>query len=130
VYNKYLNVGIADLSRAHTAGWVALDSASLTAAQPAAGQTSLDLAWTGQVPNVNEVKSATVSLANAAATIATPDDLVARGMSAVTVAPGLAIQYAVPTAFTGATNLRTLLLNHRTWDTSSRSQAVVYDTVN
>jgi hypothetical protein len=129
-YNKYLNVGIADLTRAHLAGWVALDNTSVLAAQPLAGQTSLDLAWTGQVLNQNEVRSATVTLANAAASVATPDDAVARGMNTVTVSPGQQIQYTVPTAYTGATSQRSILLNMRTWDTSSKSLWFSYDTSN
>jgi hypothetical protein len=129
-YSKYLNTSVADLTRAHLAGWVTLDSATVLAAQPAAGQNTLDLAWTGQVGNQTEVRSATVTLANSAATVATPDDAVARGMSTATVSPGQEIQYATPTAFPGATNMRAILLNLRTWDTSSKSLWFSYDTGN
>lgn len=128
-YTKYLNSPFPDLTRAHLAGWVALDSASLVAARPLAGQTEVNLAWTGQVANSVEVKSATVSLNTPGASIATPDEAVLRGSTSVLVAPGAELQYSTPTSYTG-TNQRALLLNLRTWDGSSRSVWTSYDTAN
>lgn len=127
---KYLNADLPDLTKAAAAGWVALDSATVTAARPLAGQQTLDLAWTGQVANRTEVKSATVTLANAYASVATPDEAVLRGSTAVTVAPGAEIQSGVPSAYSGATNQRSILLNLRTWDGSARSVWFSYDTAN
>lgn len=129
-YTKSLTSGLIDVTKAAATGWVTLDNTSLVNARPAAGQTRLDLAWTGQVLNTLEVKSATVTLNNAGATVSTPDDPVARGSAFVTLAPESEIQYLVPSANPGATNLRSILLNLRTWDGSSRSQWLSYDTAN
>lgn len=129
-YTKYLNASLADLTRAHTAGWVTLDAATVAAARPLAGQQSLDLAWTGTVANRVEVRSATATLANAFASVATPDDTVLRGSAGVTVAPGAELQWAVPSGYTGATSQRGILLNLRSWDGSARSQWFSYDTAN
>ncbi|MFM2120519.1 MAG: hypothetical protein RL722_1987, partial [Pseudomonadota bacterium] len=127
-YTRYVNSALPDLTKMNARRWVALDAATLVSARPAAGQTSLDLAWTGQVMNSVEVKSASVTLANAGATVSTPDDPVARGTSTVTVWPTGEIQYAPPNA--NASNQRGILLNLRTWDGSALSQWFSYDTVN
>ncbi|MEY8877509.1 MAG: hypothetical protein AB9M60_13445 [Leptothrix sp. (in: b-proteobacteria)] len=129
-YTKYLNSTLPDLTKAGTAGWVALDTATLASAQPVAGQTVLNLSWTGQVANAVEVKSATATLNNSGATVATPDDPVARGSNFVTIATDAEIQYAVPASSPGSTSLRGILLNLRTWDGSARSQWLSYDTAN
>ena len=115
------------LNRAHQARWPVLTDAAMAAARPLAGQTALDLAWTGTLANQLEVTSATVTLANSGASVATPDEPVLRGSSQVTVAPGGEIQSA-PVG--GATSQRGLLLNLRTWDGTARSLWFSYDTGN
>lgn len=128
-YTKHINSPFPDLTRAHQAGWVALNSASLAAARPAAGQTQVDLAWTGQVANAVEVKSASVTLNTPAGVLAAPDEAVLRGSSSVTVAPGAELQFNTPTTYVGTTQ-RALMLNLLTWDMSSRSVWYSYDTTN
>lgn len=127
VYTKHLVFPVEDITKAHLLGWPALTADSLVAARPQAGQTSLGLAWTGQVLNSLEVASATVTLANANGSVATPDEQVLRGSSMVVVSPGAEIQYA-PVG-TGTTQ-RGLLLNLRSWNGSSRSVWNSYDTAN
>lgn len=127
VYTKHLVFPIVELAKAHLQAWPALTADSLVAARPQPGQTSLGLAWTGQQLNSLEVGSATVTLANAVGSVATPDEQVLRGSSMVVVSPGAEIQYA-PVG-TGTTQ-RGLLLNLRSWNGSSRSVWTSYDTAN
>lgn len=129
-FSKSLNSSLQDLSKVDMRKWVMLDPATLVAARPTPGQTSLDLSWTGQVMNSVEVRSATVSLANAGATVSAPDEPVARGSNAITLWPTGEIQWAPPSAIPNASWLRGILLTHRTWDGSVKSQWFSYDLAN
>lgn len=126
-YQKTMVFPIVPLAQAHQQGWPVLSAASLVAARPQAGQTSLALNWTGEVANRVEVGSATVTLANAGGTVATPDEPVLRGSSMVLLQPGEELQWQpVGTA----TTQRALLLNLRSWSGSSRSVWTSFDTAN
>jgi hypothetical protein len=129
-YTKNLNSSLPDLTKVASAGWAALDSASVLAARPVAGQTSLALTWTGQVPNAVEVKTASVTLNSPTAMLSEPADTVARGSASTVLLPDGEIQFAAPSANPTATSLRSLLWSLRTWDGSARSQWFSYDTAN